>query len=258
MTAFSEHDGHRERLRRRFEKDRLKNFSPHEILELLLTYALPRINVNPLAHQLLDHFGSLSAVLEASPAELCRIKGIGPRAATLVAMMLPLFQQYEWDKTMPRMQLDTYSQLAAYCRTLFLGASTEQFYVICLDAKLKVLATEMINSGTPLEVAVSPRLVVRELIRHNAMGAVITHNHPSGSPCPSQEDLDVTEEIRKALQSVDIRLYDHLIIADTEDFSFHRHGCLETELPILFPAAENAQSLAADRPQRKLPPRGKK
>ena len=216
---MSEHAGHRDRLRKRYEKEGLGGFAPHEVLELLLTYAIPRIDTNPIAHALIRKFGSLHRVLEATPAELQQVEGIGPRAAVLITMLLPVFRMYEQEKLLPQHRLGTYTGLAAYCRTLFLGVSCEQFYVLCFDAKLQLTASVLISSGTPTEVSASPRLIMQELLRHNAACAVLTHNHPSGSPEPSNEDIDLTLELQGILNSVGIRLIDHIIIAGPRDKS---------------------------------------
>lgn len=256
MDAASQHDGHRERLRERYQKAGLKDFAPHEVLELLLTFAIPRVDVNPISHRLIRRFGSLAAVLEASPEELQQVEGVGPRAAALLSMMVPLFQQYELSRLLPREQLNNFGQMIAYCCALFLGDSNESFYMVSLDARLNVLAAEQISRGTPTEVSVIPRTVVREALRRNAVGVVITHNHPSGACTPSQEDVDVTEEIRSALASVGIQLYDHVIVAGYDQYSFRRNGLLEQEEDGIGIAP--ALPLAADRPQRSLPVRRKK
>ena len=249
-----EHEGHRERLRQRYKKEGLASFLPHEALELLLTYAIPRIDTNPLAHRLIGKFGSFSAVLEASPAELQQVEGVGPQAATLLSMMLPVLRMYQQEKLLPRHRLNVYDDLAAYCRTLFLGVGIEKFYVLCLDTKLQLLASVMISQGTPSEVSVQPRMVLQELMRHNATGAVICHNHPSGSMKPSQEDVALTLEIQHILSSVGIRLYDHVIVCGNRDYSFNAHHLLDgvAEIPAAPPdalpaAAERAIGIAPAR-----------
>ena len=252
-----EHEGHRERLRKRYKREGLTGFAAHEVLELLLTYAIPRLDTNPIAHRLMDRFGSLHAVLEASPEELEQVQGVGPQASTLLTLLLPVMRMYEQEKLLPRPQLNTYAELAAYCRTLFLGAGNEKMYLLCLDAKLKLLATVLIANGTPTEVNVLPRMVVAELIRRNAVGAVITHNHPSGSAEPSAEDLELTFAIQSILRSVDIRLYDHVLIAGNQDFSFFANRLLEGEHG-MDAAAEEDFARVADRPQRQLPARGRR
>ena len=213
------------------------------MLELLLTYAIPRVDTNPIAHALIRRFGSLHGVLEASSEELGQVAGVGPQAATLITMLLPVLRMYEQEKLLPRRRLQTYDQLAAYCRTLFLGVSSEQFYLLCFDAQLQLTATVLISSGTPTEVNAHPRLVMQELMRHNAVSAALTHNHPSACPKPSVEDIDLTVELQSLMHSVGIRLIDHIIIAGEQDCSILSASFQE--------AQEKPLSLAADRPWKK-------
>ena len=248
-----DHTGHRERLRQRYQREGLDGFAPHEVLELLLTFAIPRVDTNPLAHELIDRFGSLSAVMEASPAELEQVPGIGRQASTLLTMLLPVFRAYQQEKLKPRGKFDTYANVAAYCRTLYLGSNEEQFYVLSLDAGLNLLAVRRLSEGSPAQVSAHPRAVVQELIRHNAVCAVITHNHPSGSALPSQDDLEVTRSIQTVLDGVGIRLCDHVIIAGCDDYSFFANGLLGGQTP-----APNERTIAADSTGRVSPFRGKK
>lgn len=249
------HDGHRERMRERFFAQGLEGFAPHEALELLLTYAIPRVNTNPIAHDLINHFGSFHRVLEAHPKELMQVKGIGPQAAVFLSMLLPVFKLYQQDMFRPGVKLDIYQQLTAYCSSLFLGATEEQLYVLCFDAQLKLLAAELITRGTPDEILLVPRQVVQALLRHHAVGAVLTHNHPGGSLFPSQEDVNITIRIRDVLEGMGIRLYDHVLIAGEENFSFHRNGYLDEDRLFMQPAEET--DMVAEKPLRKLPARKK-
>ena len=246
-SSVSEHTGHRERLRLRFKKEGLNGFAPHEVLELLLTYAIPRVDTNPIAHALIRRFGSLHGVLEASPAELEQVPGIGPGASTLIALMMPILRMYQQEKQLPRLKVDTYANLASYCRSLFLGVNQEQLYLLCFDAKLCLTAAVLLSSGTPTEVGINPRLIMQELMRHNAVSAVLTHNHPSLSPQPSSEDIELTLEAQRLMNSVGIRLIEHVIIAGDKDY-----GILSDQDLTADPAIP---ALAADRPQRKLPAR---
>lgn len=258
MTDGAQHEGHRQRLRERMEQEGLMGFAPHEVLELLLTYAIPRGDVNPLAHALIRHFGSLSAVLDAGEAELIQVSGVGAKTASLLALMRPLFQRYQMDKLLPKLHLDTYAQMISYCCTLLMGRAEEAFYVICLDGRLNVLAAECLNTGTPMEVSAAPRQVARYALRRDAAGVVITHNHPSGNLTPSQEDMDATRQIGLALSSMDIRLYDHVIVSGNAAFSFQQHGLLNEERGFSPGTVNRSEGIAADRPQRKLSPRAKK
>lgn len=221
-----EHTGHRERLRQRFDANQLNGFQDHEVLELLLTYAIPRIDVKPLAYRLLERFGTVWAVLEATPEELKQVKGMGERSAALLTMMLPLMKRYQQGKLLQKPRLVTYSELAAYCATLFIGCPDEKFYLLCFDTKMQLTKEVLISSGTAREVLVMPRIVVREAMRNNAVAVTITHNHPSGDPQPSQADADLTEALRNALEIADVRLMDHVVVGNTKVYSFHSHGTL--------------------------------
>ena len=219
-----DHQGHRQRLRERYDQNRFSGFSDHEVLEILLTYAIPRIDVNPLAHRLINAFGSFRGVLEASPEELKRVDGIGERSAAFLTMMVPLFQRYEQQKMHTKAQFSTYSALATYCATLFIGEKKEVFYLLCFDAKMQLIKAEKLASGTESEVHVSPKQVVREAMRLGAVYAAVTHNHPSGDPKPSVEDAELTRAVRDALHMVEIRLVDHVVVGEYDTYSIYRNS----------------------------------
>lgn len=224
-----EHTGHRERLRQRFWEQGLDGFAPHETLELLLTFAIPRADTNPIAHRLMAHFGSLQEVLQAHPQELMQIDGIGQHAATLVSLLLPVFRQYQKSAALPVQRLQTRQAMEAYCQSLFLGEGEESAYLLCLDARFRLLATEQLSSGTPGQVALSPRAIMRLLLRHHAAGAVITHNHPGASPQPSQADVDATCRLKELMDAVDVRLFDHIIVSSQGCCSLRQAGYLPPE-----------------------------
>ena len=227
---MSEHEGHRDRLRSRFLKDgNMTGFAPHEALELLLTYAIPRKDVNPIAHRLMDHFGSFHAVLEARQEELTQVSEIGPGAAMLIRMLLPLFRLYENDRLAERKELTSYRAVRDYCASLFRGVTDERFYLISLDARLKIISTQVLSEGTVDEVAVYPRQVLSLLLRQNAQGAVLSHNHPGQSAEPSQADLEMTGLLEDVMQKVGIRLFDHVICGADGTYSFAQHQLLGAE-----------------------------
>jgi DNA repair protein RadC len=219
-----EHEGHRQRLRERFESEGLGSFAPHEALELLLTYAIPRRDTNPLAHQLIRHFGSLQTVLEASPQDLLQVKGIGKSAAALIGMQLPLSRMYQLNCLKERICVADRGQLLLYCHSLIGGARNELFYAISLDSRMRVLNASLIAQGDVGEVAVYPRLVLSSLLSVNASGAILLHNHPSGDPAPSGEDAVLTSRIANVLSGVGITLYDHIIVSGGNSYSFRETG----------------------------------
>ena len=221
-----EHDGHRERLRQRFRRAGLEAFAPHEILELLLTYAIPRRDVKPIAYALLGRFGSLHAVLQANVEELMQVDGVGESAAVLIAMMAPLFRAYRQSAVQDVPEIKNGYQAVSYCEALFDGERYEKFYVIALDARMRRINTILISTGDVTEVRVYARHVISALTQCSAMGAVITHNHPSGTAQPSVEDIMLTNAIGQLLDGLGIRLYDHIIVSPAESFSFHRGGLI--------------------------------
>ena len=237
--------GHRSRLRERFFNAGLEAFAPHEVLELLLTFAIPRRDTKPLAYALITKFGSLHAVLQATPQELMTVSGIGENAATLVTMMMPLFRAYHQSVEKELPVLKNLEQCTHYCKGIFQGERYEKLYVICLDSRMRRLNTVLISSGDVTPVHVYSRHVLNAVSSCNATGVIITHNHPDGTAIPSNEDMALTDAITVLLKGIDVVLYDHLIVSPLDTFSFRRAGLLDhTEQPL----AE-----AAQHPERLLP-----
>lgn len=243
---ISIHAGHRKRIRERLRTAGLGAFSEHEVLELLLTYAIPRQDVNPLAHELISVFGSLSAVLDADESELMRVKGMGQSAAMLLTMMPQLMSRYQMSALGERPVIITLADAKTYCAPLFIGANEENIYMICLDQAGHVLHRTLLHTGTVDQVTLHPRTVVETALRHHAHAVILTHNHPSGVVQPSQADLDVTERIGKALYMIGIKLVDHLIFAGGSAFSMMREcviGHEQTESYVRPVAADSASAL---------------
>ena len=222
----SEHTGHRARLRQRFRQTGFQGYAPHEMLELLRTFAIPRRDTNPIAHALIKRFGSLHQVLEASTQELMQVEGIGEHAASLLAMMLPLMRGYLKSKAGEKAVLNGPDACKAYARGLLLGEGFEHFDVIALDSKDQVIGMERAASGDEGEAAVSVRKVISLLLRQGAAQAVLAHNHPDGSLHPSRADQELTAQMQQVMASVGIHLKDHIIIAGTGAYSFRESGLL--------------------------------
>ena len=239
------HTGHRERIRERLRTAGLEAFSEHEVLEILLTYAIPRRDVNPLAHDLIRTFGSLSAVLDADENELLRVKGMGERAALLLTMMPQLMRCYHTSALGKRPVITTLAHAREYCAPLFIGASEEKIYMICLDQAGHVLHRELLHTGTVDQVMLHPRTVVETALLHKSHAVVLAHNHPSGAQEPSQADVDVTRRIGAALYMIGIRLVDHLVFAGDGAFSMARECRIESGQEALSYISASPQETAA-------------
>ena len=189
MAKESIHKGHRERLKQRFLEEGLDNFTEIQVLELLLFFAIPVKDTNPLAHSLLDHFGSLSRVLEADVEDLKKVPGIKDHAATLLALVIDLCRYYQVNCAQETDILTTLDACGKYLVPRFFGRTKESVFLLCLDAKCKVLCCKEIGEGSVNTAAISVRKVVETALAANATTVVLAHNHPSGIAVPSNEDV---------------------------------------------------------------------
>lgn len=241
------HAGHRARLRERFLKEGLSGFPEHEALELLLTYAIPQRDVNPLAHRLIERFGSFHGVLEASESELTRVEGVGRHAASLICLMPQLMSYYQRNAMGERPQITNLLEAKQYCGALFIGAHEELFYVVSLEKSGRVIKTELLHRGTVDEIAVYPRIVAETAFRHHAHSVLLAHNHPGGSGMPSQADYDATRAIVEALKVLSIGVVDHLIFHGAGVYSMSRESQCDDGQPENFSYMLRSSSVAGRR-----------
>ena len=220
------HDGHRARKKAQFREFGLDPFADHEVLELLLFYAIPRIDTNPIAHRLLERFGSLDAVLSAPTEELEEVEGMGAQAATLLSLLLPVVRRGFLNPKKSGIALSSTEQLGRYFCSLFIGVRQEIFYEACLDAKGKLLRCYKLSEGSADAVMLNVRRVVENAIRSNARAVALSHNHPSGVALPSSDDNTATLMAYDALRTVGIELVDHIIVADNDFVSLRQNGLL--------------------------------
>ena len=221
---MSVHEGHRERLRKRFLEEGLDHFSDIQALELALFYCIPRKDTNPIAHGLLDRFGSLAQVLEAPVEELKKVPGMGESSATFLRLITELGRFYMVSRTAEMKILTTLEQCAEYMLPLFYGRRLETVFLLCLDAKCKVLSCREIAEGDVNSTGISVRKVVETALGANATSVVLAHNHPSGVAVPSGEDIQTSRKIASALSAVDIQLVDHIVVADHDYVSMVQSG----------------------------------
>ena len=220
------HKGHRQRVKKRFLTDGLDGFEDHQILELLLFYAIPMKDTNELAHRLIERFGSLAGVLDARPEDLCAVAGISENAGILLALLPALARRYQQQKVRDKTLLNSTARAGEFAKALFTGRLYEAFYVICLDSQNRVNHAALLQEGTINEAPVYPRLIVETALRHQANSIILAHNHPGGSNRPSQADVNVTKNIRAATEAIAIAVVDHIIVAGEEYYSFAENGIL--------------------------------
>ncbi len=211
------HDGHRQRLKERYQQEGLDSFNEVQVLELLLFYCIPRQDTNPIAHRLLKQFGTLSQVLEAPVEELAKVEGIGKNTATFLHLVTDAGRYYQVNRSQQSKILTTIDQCGAYLTPFFIGRRNETVFLLCLDSKCKVLCCKEIGEGSVNSAGVPIRRIVETALAANASSVVLAHNHPSGLALPSSEDIATTRRLATALDAVEIMLIDHIIVAD-DDF----------------------------------------
>lgn len=222
------HESHRDRLRERFLSEGLEAFDPHQALELLLFYAIPRHDTNELAHRLISRFGSVAGVLDADPAEIEQFEGLGRRSSILLAMMKPMWRLYRRESARIGPAMDNFKAACDFAADLFAGRTNEAFYVLCLDPGCRLIRAQLLCEGTVNEVSVHPRTVVETVLRSNASQIILMHNHPKGMLDPSPDDVAYTRRLTVACLSIGIDIVDHIIVSGEETYSFAREGRMET------------------------------
>ena len=208
------HDGHREKMRQRFMTGGLDAFADHEILELLLYYAIPRRDTNPIAHALMERYGSLPAVLAAPMEDLKRTEGIGESAAVLLHLVPQVCRRARLAQVGEDQVLNSSERAGAYLLECFDGESREVIYQLCLDRKGKLLACKRLGEGSVASADLDVRRLVENAILTGASAVILAHNHPSGVALPSDGDYTATMRVRAALNAIGIELADHIIVAD--------------------------------------------
>ncbi|OGS01371.1 MAG: hypothetical protein A3G41_06055 [Elusimicrobia bacterium RIFCSPLOWO2_12_FULL_59_9] len=222
-----DHAGHRKRLRDRLLRAGAQGFEDYELVELLLTFAISRQDVKPMAKQLIGRFGDLKKVLDAQPEDLARVKGIGPQtAAFLKALRVTMQRYFELAAMQTARILNSTDAVLAYCRASLEVEPREVFEVLYVSSKNRLIKAERLSSGTIDRAAVYPREVIKKALEANAAAFICVHNHPSGDPAPSPEDRKLTEALFEAARAVGITMHDHFIIGSGRHFSFRSQGLL--------------------------------
>ncbi|MCD7774393.1 MAG: DNA repair protein RadC [Clostridiales bacterium] len=218
------HAGHRKRLRERFiTQGSLDSFQPHNSLELLLFYSIPRADTNDLAHKLIDTFGSFKGVFDAPYESLKQVDGVGENTAVLIKLIPSLFREYLKDGASNQKYINSTEDALDFLRPEFVCLETERFFMICLDKTGKILNKSIISKGSTGYAEIDTRSLISAAMNCHASSVVLAHNHPSGMCAPSREDNTATMTIVKTLHAIDVTVLDHIIVSEEEFFSFAEH-----------------------------------
>ncbi len=220
------HRDHRKRLKKKFSESGVSAFHDYEVLELLLSYAIPRKDVKPLAKELLHNFGSLKGLIDAERDNLEKIKGIGSHTAILIKLIKEIGILYLKEKAKEKPQITCTRELLDYCKTYMGGLKDERFCVIYLDAQNRMTDIETIQEGIVNQAVVYPRKVLENALKQKASAVILVHNHPSGQVKPSDADIRLTKTIQETARILDIIVHDHVIIGENRFFSFREEGLI--------------------------------
>ena len=223
---MEDNDGHRHRLRERFAKTYTQGMHSYEVLELLLTYAIPRRDVKPIAKALLQRFGNLNGVLDASLDELRQMDAMGTQSALLIKLVKEVNALYLAGRMEKTDVLTSPQRVVDFARAKLAGLPHEAFMVLFLSTQNQVIGHEIVNEGTVDQVAVYPRRIIERALAHHAAALILVHNHPSGFTDPSEEDKMLTRTLRSAAATLDVRILDHLVVGKGGYFSFLERGLL--------------------------------
>ena len=218
--------GHRDRLRARFAEKGEQALADYELLELYLFRSIPRRDIKPLAKALMAKFGSFAEVISAPAEQLTEVKGVSEKIALDLQIIRAAATKLGQQNLMGRPILSSWSALLDYCRSVMQFERTEQFRVLFLDKKNRLIADEILGEGTVDRAPVYPREVIKRALTHEATAIILTHNHPSGDPMPSQSDINMTNQMIEAMKPIGVTVHDHLIIGRENIASFRTLGLM--------------------------------
>lgn len=222
-----DHLGHRQRLRERFLKGGPDALPDYELLELVLYAAITRGDTKPLAKRLIDRFGGFAAALSAPPEELRKVKGVGEAAVVALKTVQAAASRMTMREIGDRPVLSAWHKVIDYCHLQMAREPSEQFRLLFLDRKNKLIADEVQQRGTIDHAPVYPREVIKRALELGAAALILAHNHPSGDPTPSQQDIAMTKEIVKAGKALGVAVHDHLVIGRQGHYSFRAEGLMD-------------------------------
>ena len=212
------HEEHRKRVRKEFLENGFSDATPpHKILEMLLFYSIPRKDTNKIAHDLLNRFGSISGVVDATPTELMSVDGIGESSVALIKLLIPVFRQYKSSSVKKGNAPTSMNSICDYIMAKYIGFTKEIFAVTSFNAKGEIVGFDTLNSGDVAYVGLSTRNFVEKVLERKATSVVISHNHPTGTALPSPSDIETTKRIAALLATLNITLLDHIIVSNEDN-----------------------------------------
>lgn len=210
------HEGHRQRLKNRFLENGFDSFEPHNILEMLLFYSIPRRDTNEIAHALLERFGSIKNVLDADFDELIKVNGISENSATLIKMLPKIANVYVTEAVSQEKIFDTAEKIGEYFLRRYIGETNEIVYAMLLNNGYEVLSVVKIHEGSVNSAQITPRKILDYIVKYNASMVVLAHNHPNGNPIPSMEDIETTGSLMSAFNLFEVKLLEHFVVAGND------------------------------------------
>ena len=214
------HKGHRARLRDKVLNHGMEYMAEHEVLEYILSFVIPQKDTNPIAHRLINTFGSLKNVLEADPRNLMQVNGIGEVTALYLNTYMGVYYHYKKSKSDTSITIKTPSDAGIYYSTLLKDIDKEQVYISMLDAKNRVIHTTKLADGSYTDVDVTPRDILDMILKHNAHNILLCHNHPEDKPLPSSSDIRFTRDLILLLTINSMKILDHVIVGKDGYYSF--------------------------------------
>lgn len=221
--AKPHYHGHRQRLKEKLARDS-RVLEDYELLELALAQVLPRRDTKPLAKELIDRFGTLKGAVMAHPDQLDGIKGIGDGVKAQWRLFQKIFARMGEDTARRGEAISTPDRVAELAKARIGGMNREEFWAAFLDTRNRIILWEQISRGTVDGTPVFPREIAALALKHGAKSIILVHNHPGGDPTPSKDDIVLTRDIQGALQGLDIRILDHIIVTDRDYYCFSDHG----------------------------------
>ena len=221
------HYGHRIRLRERVRKEGLDNFQDYQVLEYALSFVLPYKDTNPIAHELIAKFGSLSAVLEADEENLQEVKGISEVSAQFLTSILKIYGSYEKEKVNKNGSIKNPEEAYEHVKSFFAGKLIEEIYLVSLLPNNKIVKTERISQGTNSQASITIRKITDAISRNKVNNIIIAHNHPKGIAEPSIEDDNLTKALVLSLSLNDSFLLDHVIVGEDGFYSYRQSGKID-------------------------------